>query len=54
MKITIKFVKSYGTFGIYAGPKNHGTNFATDKEAVKAAQKMFPGCTVVIKDFYAR
>jgi hypothetical protein len=54
MKITVKFLKSTGTFAIFAGSKNHGSNFATDKEAVTAAQKKFPGCTVVIKDFFKR
>jgi hypothetical protein len=52
-KLTVKFVKSYGTFGLYRGAKNLGTNFATDKAAVAFAQKKFPGCTIVLKGFYS-
>lgn len=52
MKIKVKFLKSYGTYAIFAGPKNCGSNFTTDKEAVKAAQKMFPGKSIFVGGFF--
>lgn len=53
MKITVKLLKTYQTFGVFNGNKAVGpSDFITDKAAVAWAQKKFRGATVVIKDFY--
>jgi hypothetical protein len=53
MKITVKYLKSYQTFGVFRGNKAVGpSDFATDKTAVTWAQKRFPNTTVAIKNFY--
>jgi hypothetical protein len=53
MKITVKYLKSYQTFGVFRGNKAVGpSDFTTDKAAAAWAQKRFPNTTVAVNSFY--
>jgi len=53
MKVTVKFLKGTGTWAIFKGSKNCGSNFIKATEAVSAAKKKFPGSVVVLNNGFA-
>lgn len=48
MAIRIRFLKSYGTFAVYLGNRNLGSNFMTADEAIKWAKTTYPKTPVTV------
>lgn len=49
MKLTIKFVKSYGTYGVYNGSKNLNTNSTSVLQALVLIRNSYPNAAVYEK-----
>lgn len=50
MKITVKYLKSYGTYLFFKGAKNVGNSGTNDeKKSVEIAKKEFPDAIIVVK-----
>jgi hypothetical protein len=50
--VRIRFLSSSGTFAVFDGSKNCNSNSPTVEAAVEVARRLFPGRSIVVKDFF--